>query len=414
MKIKSNNNPSALNASRRQFIKNMTFAASSAAIVQASPLLMRKSNRVKKGRMYYRRLGKTNLFISEVSLGGSPLPEESLLHEAVERGVNYIDTSSTYMNGNSERMIGRLIKDIGRDKIHVATKFHLRGENWTEESIIKDVNSSMRRLDTDYLDILLIHGARKESHLTDKRVIKVFERLKKEGKYRFRGLSCHTNHHRVVKKAVECGYYDMVQLGYNVFDILDTKKEIKVYDDYLGESGIRHLLSLAHSNDVGVIAMKTLKVGGKRQNLDKYKTGSTTLIQAMLKWVLENKNVTSAVIEMLTYEQLEEDLGAVGIPLTNDERQSLFRYVAENSHDYCHMCGLCQASCPSRIETTAILRCLTYYESYVKKALAKETYSSLKPEQTASFCKSCGECERACPYGVSIRNRIREAHKILA
>jgi len=264
------------------------------------------------------------------------------------------------------------------------------------------------------LDVLLIHGADNEKHLTDERVLGAFEKLKKQGKYRFRGLSCHSNHHKVVKEALDCGFYDMVQLGYNVFDIQETEEDIETYDDYLGQSGIRHLLALAKSKDVGIIAMKTLKVGGKRQNLEKYKTGTTTIYQAMLKWALENKNLTSAIIEMLTFEQLEEDLGVIGEPLSERERRTLYRYVAENSRDYCHMCGLCQANCPSLIKTTSILRYLAYYENYEKINLAKQAYSRLKPAQTASSCQNCGECEGICPYEVSIRKKIREANIILS
>ncbi len=363
--------------------------------------------------MYYRRLGRTNLWISEISLGGSPLPAMPILHQAIERGVNYIDSSHSYSNGNCERQIGKILKEFGRDKVYVGTKFHLRG-NWSEKSIISTVNGSLRRLDADYMDVCLIHGAADEKHLTDERVVGAFEKLKKQGKYRFRGLSCHSNHHKVVKEAVDCGYYDMIQLAYNVSDIQETKEDAEVYDDYLGQSGIRRLLALAKSKDVGIIAMKTLKVGSKRQNLEKYKTGETTIYQAMLKWVLENKNLTSAVTEMLTWEQLEEDLGVIGEFLSELERKNLLRYVAENSEDYCHMCGECQANCPSLIKTTRILRYLTYYENYRKISVAKKAYSRLKQAQTAQSCRECGECERVCPYGVSIRKRIREAHKVLS
>lgn len=362
--------------------------------------------------MFYRRLGRTNLHVSEISLGGSPIPAKPILYQAIERGVNYIDSSHTYMNGNCERQIGQLLKDVGRDKVHVGTKFHLRGR-WSEKSIISIVEGSLGRLKTDYLDVLLIHGASDEKHLTDERVLGAFEKLKKQGKYRFRGLSCHSNHHKVVKEAVECGLYDMVQLGYNVFDIQDTKKEIETYDDYLGQSGIRRLLALAKSNDVGIIAQKILKVGGKRQNLEKYRTGTTSIFQAMLKWVLENKNVTSALIEMLTYEQLEEDLAVVGEALSAEERRNLFRFVARNSKNYCHMCGLCEINCPSHIKNTSILRYLAYYEDYQKTSLARQAFSRLKPAESPSSCQDCGGCERVCPYGVSIRERLKEAHNIL-
>jgi len=160
--------------------------------------------------------------------------------------------------------------------------------------------------------------------------------------------------------------------------------------------------------------MKTLKIGGKRQKLDKYKTGTTSVYQAMLKWALENKNIASVVIEMLTFEQLEEDLAVIGNSLSVEERRNLFRYVVENSKDYCHMCGLCQKNCPSHIKTTSILRYLAYYKSYNKISQAKQAYARLTPAQTAYSCQNCGECERLCPYGVSIREKTREAHRLLS
>ena len=117
---------------------------------------------------------------------------------------------------------------------------------------------------------------------------------------------------------------------------------------------------------------------------------------------------------MLTFGLLEEDLAVVGQPLAKKERQTLYRYVLENSEDYCHLCGRCQKTCPSRVQTTSILHCLVYHESYGKINLARESYSRLKPAQTALSCQNCAECEKVCPYGVAIRKRIREAQSLLA
>ncbi len=224
--------------------------------------------RLQKNGMSYRRLGRTDLLVSEISLGGSPLPDPNLLRALVDRGVNYIDTSHNYDNGNSERQIGRLLKDVGRDKVRVSTKFHVTARD-TAASIVASVHGSLRRLATDTIDVLCIHGAESAGVLVDERVLAAYEQLKKEGAYRFRGLSCHANHDEVVRKAVDCGLYDMVQVGYNVFDIQETAGEVETYPDYLGASGIRGLLALAHSRDVGIIAMKTLKVGGRRQDLER-------------------------------------------------------------------------------------------------------------------------------------------------
>jgi len=403
------------NNSRRDFLKKITVGTLSAPLtkIRAFGNHNAEQKRLKRGKMYYRRLGRTDMFISEISLGSSPLPDWALLMQAIERGVNYIDTSHTYSNGNSERQIGKLFKEFGRDKLYIGTKFHLR-KNWSEKTIIQSAEDSLKRLQSDYIDILLIHGAEKKKNITDERLLSAFDKLKTAGKIRFQGLSCHSNHKNVVQAAVDCGHYDMVQLGYNVFDIEDKQEKIENYDDYLGESGLRSLISYAASKDVGIIAMKTLKIGGKRQNLENYKTDTASVFQAMLKWVLENKNIASACTEMLNKKQLDEDLAVPGQALTEIEKRTLFKYVAENSDNFCHMCGQCQTQCPFGIATTDIMRFLAYYEGYNKTSRAKEEYSRLSPEQTIKECKNCGQCESICPYNVAVRERILYAHEVLA
>ncbi|MFC2163548.1 aldo/keto reductase [Acidobacteriota bacterium] len=400
--------------SRRTFLKSLALGAISIPIVTCSThkKVKLKEDRIRKDQMYYRRLGRTDLYISEISLGGSPIPEWPILVQAMEKGVNYIDTSHVYQNGNSERLIGRLITEFGREKVYVGTKFHVR-KNWSEESIVKTVEGSLDRLQTDHIDVLHIHGAGTEEILTDESILSAYEKLKSEGKCRFTGISCHTNHHKVVKKAIECGHYDVIQLGYNVFDIKESEAEVETHEDYLGASGIRHILTLAKSYDVGILAMKVLKVGGKRQNLKKFDTDGQTVFQMMIKWALENPNIASVNTEMLTYEQLEEDLAVVGQELSASQRTNLYRYVAENSKDYCHMCGTCQSRCPSGVRTTEILRYLAYYEGYQKYKHAKDSYAELKPEEQAGSCQDCGTCESICPYGVAVRKRIQLARSLL-
>jgi len=401
--------------SRRKFLKNLALGSLGSVsglsvFLNAAPA---EEWRQKRGAMWYRRLGRTGLFISEISLGGSPLPDQSLFREIVERGVNYVDTSTSYGNGNSERQIGRLFKEAGRDKLFVCTKFHLRG-GWDVNSILRSVEGSLQRLQTDYVDILSVHGAERPEDLVDERVAAAFEQLKKEGKCRFCGLSCHSNHDRVVRTAVDCGRYDMVQVGYNVFDIEEPSQDVETYDDYLGVSRVRDLIRYTASHEVGVVAMKTLKVGGRRQNLERYRTGTSSLFQAMLKWVLEDRHVSSAVTEMLNRQQMEEDLAAAGASLSSEERSALWLHVAETGRDYCRFCGRCRGQCPSRIATSDILRFLAYHESYGKTAAARAHYSGLSPERTALACRDCGRCEDHCRFGVQIRARIRTAHQTLS
>ncbi len=400
---------------RRTFIKTM--AGGAAAIGSSLAAWPGRGQtapaRPGKAGMAFRRLGRTGLLVSEVSLGSSPLPDPDLLRTIIERGVNYIDTSHNYDNGNAERQIGRLLKAVGRDKVRVATKFHVTPRD-TAASIMASVHGSLKRLDVDAIDVLMIHGAETAAVLVDGRVLEAFEGLKKEGAFRFRGLSCHVNQDEVVRKAVDCGLYDMVQLGYNVFDIQENAAAVETYPDYLGTSGIRSLIDLAHSRDVGVIAMKTLKIGGRRQDLERYRTGAVSLYQAMLKWVLDDPRVASAVTEILNRDQMEEDLGAAGAKLALAERRTLVRYVRENGTDYCHGCAGCRRACPAGVDSPGILRALAYHESYGKTDRAREAYAAGGGREKAAACRDCGACEKACPYGVAVRSRVREARRVLA
>jgi predicted aldo/keto reductase-like oxidoreductase len=359
-----------------------------------------------------RRLGRTGLMISEVCLGGSPLPAWPLFLEIIERGVNYVDSSVSYQNGNAERQVGRMLKTLGRGKAFAATKFHLRG-SWSEASIISSVETSLKRLDVETIDVLLIHGPEDPDHLVDDRVLGAFEKLARQGKYRFKGFSCHANHAAMVRRAADSGVYDMIQLGYNVFDIDRPRAKVEVYDDYLEASGLRGLIRLATSRGMGVIAMKTLKVGGRRQRLEPGAAGSGSLQSAMLKWVLEDRNVTAAVTEMLNRTQMEEDLAACGSPLSETERQTLLVHVAQNTSAYCRSCGTCRRNCPAGIPTTEILRALAYEESYGRTSRAREILNGLGGRSALDSCRDCGTCERVCPFGLAVRRRLAEALDLL-
>ncbi len=401
---------------RRTFIKTL---AGGAAALGSSLAGWPGAREASPGRfpqdvLARRPLGRTGLLVSEISLGSSPLPDPDLLRTIVDRGVNYIDTSHNYDNGNAERQIGRLLKDVGRDRVAVATKFHVAPRD-TPDSIIASVHGSLRRLDIETIDVLMIHGAETAAVLVDERVLEACDRLKKEGAFRFRGLSCHANQDEVVRKAVGCGLYDMVQVGYNVFDIPETEEgEVETYPDYLGRSGIRPLLELAHGRGVGVIAMKTLKVGGRRQDLGKYRTGAASIYQAMLRWVLEDARVASAVTEILNRQQMEEDLGAAGAKLSITEQATLARYVRENAAGYCQGCARCRRACPVGVDTTGILRALAYHQSYGKTDRAREAYADIESGRRATACRDCGACEKACPFQVPVRARLREAGSVLA
>lgn len=412
--------PSGMN--RREFIKTsalgvlgthllLTGCGTSEEKGTAAP------ERMQKGGMRYRRLGRTGLMVSEISLGGSPVPTESVFRKAVEMGVNYVDTSSIYSLGGSERLIAKIIKGR-RDTFYVGTKFH-PGRNVTslfrrksKEALIEEVEGSLKRLETDYVDILLVHGAANPAVLASSEVLGAFDQLKRDGKIRFTGVSCHKDPVRVLTPAITSGRYDMITVGYNAYSGTGFEKG-KVYDDYLAGSGIAQVISLAREKDVGVVAMKSM-AGGDRQNLADFKTEGVSLPQAKLKWVLRNDAVSTIISEMTTFEILEENLSVIGKELAVAEEQDLARFVRATGGDYCRMCGTCLRICPKGIAVPDIMRYMMYYERYGKTRHAVNRYHDLPPAATFLGCSRCGECETSCPYGLTIMQKLRRAHRMLA
>jgi len=374
-----------------------------------------QTSRIRRGDMYYRRLGRTDLMISEVSLGGSPVPPEAVFRRAVEMGVNYVDTSSSYSRGNSDRMIGKIIEGR-RDKFYVATKIHA-GRRWygrpdTKEDMIKEVEGSLTRLKTDYADILLVHGASNPDVLAHEEVLATFNQLKKEGKIRFTGVSCHEDPVRVLTPAIQSGNYDMITVAYNAYSGTQIEKD-KVYNDYLARAGIEKVIALARENDVGVVAMKTM-AGGDRQNLAAFKTEGVSLPQAKLKWVLQNDAVTAVITEMLNFDILNENLAISGSKMSSAERRVLSEYVKATSRDYCRMCGTCRRHCPLEIPIPDIMRYAMYHDGYGKADIARTEYRGLPAANTFLGCNLCGRCETICPYGLQIVRKLRRAHQVLA
>lgn len=392
---------------RRNFIKNTSvtvlaaMAGSSYGEAGGSPVTMK-----------YRRLGRTEMKISEVSLGGSPVPPEGIFRRAIEMGVNYVDTSSSYMNGNSERTIGKILKD-NPGKLFVATKIHAGRRGYdTTRSLEEEFAGSLKRLGVECVDILMVHGARTPAILANEEVLNLFARFKKQGKIRFSGVSCHHNPVEVLEPAIKSGNWDMITVGYNAFSGSRVQKD-GVYKDYLERSGIEGLIALAKAHDVGVVAMKTM-AGGDRQDLAVYREKGVSLPQAKLKWALENPHVAAVISEMLTFDILEENAAVSGKPLNAREKSALNEHVADCSSRVCRMCGACAGQCPRKVAVPDILRFAMYHDSHNKPRLAGHNYRSLPASSRVTSCTGCGGCEVVCPNGLPVVKMLRSAHQLLS
>jgi predicted aldo/keto reductase-like oxidoreductase len=353
----------------------------------------------------YGRLGRTEWPVSDTVLGAGRLRGDDawrLVKAAVERGVNYIDTAPDYSAEGSELVVGRALQELRRDQIFLATKFctpigHLPAGT-SVERYKEVVHDSLRRLRTDYVDLVHIHSCDEVDRLMDENVHEAFDQLKAEGKARFLGVSTHTPRLvQVANEAIDSGRFDVMMLAYH-HGIWPQLSEI---------------IDRAHDEqDMGIVAMKTLK-GAKHRNLENFHD-SNTYAQAALKWVHSNPKVSCAVISFFEMQHIDEYLDASGKKLDADDVAILERYDRAIVGSYCAPhCGVCLESCPEGVPIHDVLRHRMYFEDYRSEKEAMDLYARL--EVNASACAGCSApCLGSCPLGIPIPDRTRGAHRLLA
>jgi predicted aldo/keto reductase-like oxidoreductase len=352
----------------------------------------------------YRPLGRTGLQMSDISFGCSGLDNVATVKRALERGVNYFDTSPDYSRAGSEQTLGEGIKGFPRDKLFIVSKFctpdnHLSNDAPVNE-VIAAVEGSLRRLGTDYLDLAHIHACDSVERLMNPNVHEAFDRLKEQGKLRYLGVSSHTPHlETVMRRAVDSGRFDVIMVAYNFKNWPDLTT---IFHD-------------AKQKGVGVVAMKTLK-GAKHTALSDFTpTERESFAQAAFKWVLSNENVSGLVVSINSLAQIDEYLYASGQPLRQADVDVLEKYDRLVAHNYCRPgCGACLSSCPSDVPINDVLRYAMYYENYGQQRLGMEKYARLAQARNVSQCIDCAApCEQACPFQLPIKEQLQRADRLL-
>jgi uncharacterized protein len=286
-----------------------------------------------------------------------------------------------------------------RDQVFVATKFctadgHLPPETPVAH-IIASVEGSLQRLRTDHVDLVHIHSCDRVERLMAPSFHEAFDRLKEQGKARFLGVSTHTpNLSAVAHAAIDSGRFDVLMLAYHFGMGWDLDA----------------ILDRAAAQDVGVVAMKTLK-GAKQRNLAAFQDDATSYTQAAFRWVLSNPRVSCLVISIAEPAHVDEYLVASGTELAAADHRVLARYDALVGDQYCRPhCGACLDSCPEGLPIHDVLRYRMYFEDYGDEKEAMRKYARLGGHD-ASRCLGCpAPCTGSCPYGLRIRERMLGAH----
>lgn len=353
----------------------------------------------------HRRLGRTNWEVSDVVLGTGRIEGEQgeqIARMALERGVNYFDTSPDYSGSGSEQAMGKAIAGVPRDSIFVATKFCTPNGHLPAGSSVADykrvIDESLGRLGLEYVDLVHIHSCDELDRLMDPNVHTAFDELKQEGKVRFLGFSSHTPRLvEVTNAAIESGRFDVMMLAYH----------------HGIWPAIKDLIHRARTEqDMGVVAMKTLK-GAKHRGLEDFQPYADSYAQASLKWALSNPEVSCAVVSFFELQHVDEFLYASGKEFTTADAQILGEYDRQIAGTYCAPhCGTCLDTCPEGVPINDVLRHRMYFEDYGWEKLAMQQYARL--ERDASPCATCSApCVNSCPLGVPIQERTSGAHDLL-
>jgi aryl-alcohol dehydrogenase-like predicted oxidoreductase len=238
----------------------------------------------------YRPLGETGLEMSDISMGAAV--DDAVLKYALDRGINYFDTADSYYLGQGEEALGRAFKGM-RDKVIISTKQMVEA-GWKKDFLMEKVNASLKRLGSDYVDMLFIQGVGDPAMFENEEIMSAYEELKKQGKYRFLCFSTHDTD-TVVPAAIESGLFSAAMLMY----IPKMFPKMEEMHTKLHEAGI------------GIIAMKALR-GAEGAHVHEKAEPGMTFAQSAIEWVLQDEKVSTVLISMRTFEHIDEYLKVSG------------------------------------------------------------------------------------------------------
>jgi aryl-alcohol dehydrogenase-like predicted oxidoreductase len=371
---------------RRKFIRNMSSALLG---VVSSPFWsgLPLANAEKKPVLEYRTLGKTGLKVTTVSMGVMNCSDPAVLNRAFDLGINFYDTADCYMRGQNEEMVGKVFEGK-RQKVFIQTKVHAHDEKKMRAS----VERSLRRLRTDYIDVLVWHNHSSPEEVSDPKLFEFMSKMKKEGKTRFTGFSAHSKMAPLLREAAKSSFHDVALVSYNFTHSKDLKEAV----------------ALAAKSGIGIVAMKTQAGGYKKE-----KMGGLSPHQAALKYVLMDQNVSAAVPGVTTIEQIEECAVAMGASFSERNLNELKKYQSFLQGRICTMCGGCIGECAYGVLRSDLLRVVMYHDGYQNDGPVEEALEKTQLLQNIKLCSECPSCSVVCRRGLDMRAQAKLAQEFI-
>ena len=368
-------------------------------------------------KLTHRTLGKTGLKVTSLAFGCMTTSDPSVITRAADVGINHFDTARAYQNGNNERMVGAALKDV-RKKVIISSKSGAQ----TRAQLLSDLDTSLRELGTDYLDIWYLHMKNEPEQVSDD-LLEAQREAKKNGKIRFAGVSTHFNMDRMLDYLAKSGQLDVVLTTYN-FAMRSVAAAMNTNPD-APKTDMTAAIRSARKAGLGIVAMKTMAGGVSRvgrgdrlygavpQELSK-RLSQPGVPLAAIKWALKNESLDTAIVCMTDFDQLDENLRAMAEPYTQKDELLLTSQLATISSTYCRMCGSCGGTCERGVPVPDVLRFLTYAEGYGQFALARERFLEMPQPARDVRCRDCTSCSFKCAYGVAVQDTLAHAQEMLA
>jgi predicted aldo/keto reductase-like oxidoreductase len=387
------------NNNRRQFLKNSIIGISGAALLPYN--LNSGTGKIRPPELPVRTLGKTGIKTPLISFGTSGALDTGFIRSAYEAGVKMFFSATYYGEGNNEKIVGEGLKGLPRDSFVVGTAVPSDGmDNRTgtftkafdSNAYIKKAEESLKRFGIEYVDFFLFPFAGKKETVLDQSVLKALDQLKKQGKTRFVGIASHSDTEEALKAVTGSEVYDVAMISYNY--------KIKNIDS------LNSAIAIAAKAGIGIVAMKT--TAGVYGN----KSGPQLNSDAILKWVLNNENISSIVSGMTSLEQLQKNLSMIrNLKMTEQELKDLKLAGIETDRGlYCQQCKQCIPQCPQNLDIPTIMR--SYMYAYGYKNPEQAWFTLAGADLSGDPCENCETCKVNCLARFDVKNKIMDIARL--
>lgn len=382
--------------------------------------------------MRYRKLGSLDIEVSALGFGCMRLPTRDgeidepeamrMLHYAINRGVNYLDTAYPYHNGQSEIFLGRALQGGYRDKVYLATKM----PSWlvkTADDFDRFLDEQLARLQTDQLDFYLLHALNRGwwHKLRDLGVIAWAEKAIADGRFKYLGFSFHDDYDVFQSIIDDYDHWALAQVQYNLIDV----------ENQAGTRGVQY----AAAKGVAVVVMEPL-LGGKLvdppqpvQAIWDEAMHKRSAVDWALQWLWDQPEVSTVLSGMSTMPQMEENLAsadASGVGILGNGNRPLFERVRARYKALmpigCTGCRYCMP-CPQGVDIPVNLGIYNEGVMYGKPDAARGQYDWFRQafevvgtndhDIRALQCVQCGACEEKCPQKIPISRWMQTIHQVL-